>query len=117
MTKHTLVMKTPDFFMLRDYLVQKRQQGVFDNNKLLMDFYKAFAVEAYIELPRKVKNLNGNCVVIFYLENNHRLITEIGLFCKEQIAELKSSNPELSYALNVLKNYMASSLMDFDWRK
>jgi hypothetical protein len=56
MTKHTLVMKTPDFFMLRDYLVQKRQQGVFDNNKLLMDFYKAFAVEAYIELPRKVKN-------------------------------------------------------------
>lgn len=117
MIKHTLIMKTPDFFKLRDYLVQKRQQGVFDNNKLLMDFYKAFAIEAYIELPRKVKNLNDNCVIIFYLEDSHRLITEIGLFCREQSAELKSSNPELSYAFNILKNHMASTLMDFDWRK
>lgn len=113
MKKHTVVMDVEGYFQIKNYLVELKQNNKLDNDKFIQKFYQAFAVDSCIKIDRGKRLFdNPTCVVEFSLENNQTMLSTIGLFCREHAMDQNRKNPQLAKALSILKDYIASELMD-----
>ena len=111
--KHNILMTTEEYFAVKNYLIKLKSQGKLDNDVFMQKFYKSFAIESSIKIDRQQKLFdNPEANVAFFLENNHTLLSTIGLFCREHSIDLNSSNPTVASALRKLKNYISSELLD-----
>ena len=50
MKKYNMIMQSEEYFAIKNFLVELRQQGKFDNDVYMMKFYKAFAINSSIKL-------------------------------------------------------------------
>ena len=113
MIKHSILMTTEEYFAVKNYLVKLKSQSKFDNDVFMQKFYKSFAIESSIKIDRKHKLLdNPEVEVVFFLEKNQKLLSTIGLFCREHSIDINSSNPTVASALRKIKNYMSTELLD-----
>ena len=113
LVKHSVLMTVEEYFAIKNYLVQLKAQGKFDNDEFMQKFYKAFAIESSIKLDRKHSLFdNADAHVEFFLENNHTMLSTVGLFCREHSIDKHRIDPLLSRALRKLKDYMAAELLD-----
>ena len=113
MKKHTLVMSCKDYFLVKNYLVELRQQGKFDYDAHMMKFYKSFAMNSSIKLDRKAKGFDSDATVIFELDDDHTLLATVGLFCREHSMDQRTKDKDLANVLYNLKNYIAAELEDY----
>lgn len=113
MIKHNILMTTEEYFAAKSYLVKIKSQGKLDNDVFMQKFYKSFAVESSIKIDRQQKLFdNPEVHVVFFLENDHTLLSTIGLFCREHSIDLNSNNPTVASALRKIKNYISAELLD-----
>jgi hypothetical protein len=111
MKKHLVVMTAEQYFLLKNYMVEIKD--TLQNDIYLKEFYKAFAIDSNIKLERGARLFdNPTCTVEFYLKHNQTILSTVGLFCREQAIDQYKNNPRLSKALSILKNYIASELID-----
>ena len=113
MIKHNILMTMEEYWAVKVYLVELKARGLLDNDEFMLKFYKSFAVNSSIKIDRK-KNLfdNPEVIVIFDLENNHTLLSTIGLFCREHSMDINKDKPIVARALRKIKNYISAELMD-----
>ena len=112
-TKHNILMTIDEYFAVKNYLVELRAQGSLDNDEFMLKFYKSFAVNSSIKINRKENIFNNpEVIVIFDLEDNHILLSTIGLFCREHSMDINKDKPIVANALRKIKNYISAELMD-----
>jgi hypothetical protein len=113
MKKHNILMSAEEYFAVKNFLVELKQQGKFNNDVYMMKFYKAFAVNSYIKLERNKKLFdNPDAVVTFELDNDQTLLATIGLFCREYSMDLVKKDPIIARALRKIKDYISVELLD-----
>ena len=113
MKQYTLMMSCRDYFIIKNYLVELNQLGKFTNDAYMQRFYKAFAIDATLKLPRRSqKRFDEKSTVLFVLKEEPTLLSTVGLFCREHSMDQRVKNPELANALNHLKDCIAAELMD-----
>ncbi len=113
MIKHSIVMTVEEYFAVKNYLVQLKAQRKFDNDEFMQKFYKSFAIESSIKLERRDKLFdNAEAQIEFFLENNHTMLSTVGLFCREHSIDKHRTDPLLSRALRKLKDYIAAELLN-----
>ena len=113
MIKHSILMTTEEYFAVKNYLIQLKSQDKFNNDVFMQKFYKSFAIESSIKLDREQKIFdNPEVSVVFYLDNNHTLLSTIGLFCREHSIDTNKNNPALARALRKIKDYISAELLD-----
>lgn len=113
MTKHSILMTTEEYFAVKNYLVELKSQGKLDNDVFLQKFYKSFVVNSLIKIDRKANLFdNPEVIIVFDLEDNHTLLSTIGLFCREHSMDINKDKPIVARALRKIKNYISAELMD-----
>ena len=113
MIKHNILMTTEEYFAVKNYLIQLKLQDKFNDDVFMQKFYNSFAIESSIKLDRKQKIFdNPEVSVVFYLDNNHTLLSTIGLFCREHSMDINKDKPIVARALSKIKNYISAELMD-----
>ena len=113
MIKHNILMTTEEYFAVKNYLIKLKSQGKLDNDVFMQKFYKSFAIESSIKIDRKQKIFdNPEVSVVFYLDNNHTLLSTIGLFCREHSIDVNREQPIVARALRKIKNYISTELLD-----
>ena len=113
MIKHNILMTMEEYWAVKVYLVELKARGSFDNDEFMLKFYKSFAVNSSIKIDRKKKLFdNPEVIVTFDLENNHTLLSTIGLFCREHSMDINKDKPIVARALRKIKNYISAELMD-----
>ena len=111
--KHTILMTLEEYFAVKNYFVELNRQGKFKFDKSMQKFYKAFAIESSIKLDKKQNMFdNPEVEVMFHLEKNQTLLSTVGLFCREHAMDIKTIHPVTSRALEKIKIYIATELMD-----
>jgi hypothetical protein len=106
-------MTTEEYFAVKNYLVKLKSQGKLDNDVFMQKFYKSFAIESSIKIDRKQKIFdNPEVSVVFYLDNNHTLLSTIGLFCREHSMDVNREQPIVARALRKIKDYISTELLD-----
>jgi hypothetical protein len=113
MIKHNILMTTEEYFAVKNYLIKLKSQGKLDNDVFMQKFYKSFAIESSIKIDRKQKIFdNPEVSVVFYLDNNHTLLSTIGLFCREHSIDVNREQPMVARALRKIKDYISTELLD-----
>lgn len=113
MKKYNMIMQSEEYFAIKNFLVELRQQGKFDNDVYMMKFYKAFAINSSIKLERNKKLFdNPDVIVTFELDNDQTLLSSVGLFCREYSMDLNKKDPVVARALRKIKDYIAAELLD-----
>mgnify|MGYP003296398688 CR=1 FL=1 len=113
MIKHSVLMTTEEYFAVKNYLVELKKQGKFNNDTFMQKFYNSFAIDSSIKMDRNQKIFdNPEVLVIFFLENDQTLLSTIGLFCREYSMDLVKKNPVVARALRKIKDYIAAELLD-----
>lgn len=113
MIKHNILMTTEEYFAVKNYLIKLKSQGKLDNDVFMQKFYKSFAIESSIKIDRKQKIFdNPEVSVVFYLDNNHTLLSTIGLFCREHSIDVNREQPIVARALRKIKDYISTELLD-----
>ena len=112
-TKHNILMTIDEYFAVKNYLVELETQGKLDNDLFMQKFYKSFVVNSSIKINRKENIFNNpEVIVIFDLEDNHTLLSTIGLFCREHSMDLIKNKPVAARALRKIKNYISAESID-----